>query len=263
MNADHAKVIRTKTGTSVLVAETSVSGTALVIQSPTNPLFAGVTAVLIGYALALFTASRVLPSSVVSGQTGHQDHSVASISASISQPGSDASTFYGNENPLTVYWDRRCIYGPMSSKARRKMRRTRAEIQEERRQLLEKTNREIDAIAREFHEKLPREKAEGIGSLYARYSSRFQDSLADQIRTLFEAAYQLKIFVPREQIYFDMAIRGYQDRRPGLAALQGDRRKAVQYLFGIRHEPAVPPHIQGTAICRRATRRKGDPRDLR
>ena len=73
---------------------------------------------------------------------------------------------------------------------------------------------------REFHEKLPRQRAKGLGGLYARYSSRFQDSLADQVRTLFEAAHQLGIFIPREHIYFDLAVKGYQDRRPGLAALR-------------------------------------------
>ena len=86
------------------------------------------------------------------------------------QSANSGSTIFGNQDPLTVFWDRRPISGPMSSKARRKIRRTRAEIQEERRELLDKTNREIDAIVQEFHEKLPAAIAKGIGSIYAAYS---------------------------------------------------------------------------------------------
>ena len=64
----------------------------------------------------------------------------------------------------------------------------RAEIERERRELFERTQREIDALVAEYHAKLPRERASAIGACYARYSSRFQDSIADQVRTLFEAA---------------------------------------------------------------------------
>jgi DNA invertase Pin-like site-specific DNA recombinase/DNA-binding CsgD family transcriptional regulator len=106
------------------------------------------------------------------------------------------------------------------SRGRRKVRRTRAEIEQERRELLEKTQREIDAIAAEFHAKLPRGQAKGTGAVCARYRSRFQDSIADQVRTLFEAAHQLGLFIPRELVFFDMAVRGWKDRRPGLTALR-------------------------------------------
>ena len=222
MNANHANVMCMKARASLLVAESPVSGTALVIQSQNNPFFAGTVALLLGSTLALFVACR-LAATAKGSPCGCTVPTQSAVVLMIQAASGDRLN-HNPADPLTVFWDRRYIHGPMSSKERRKIRRTRAEIQEERRKLIEKTNREIDAIVQEFHEKLPREKAEGIGSLYARYSSRFQDSLADQIRTLFEAAYQLKIFIPREQVYFDMAIRGYQDRRPGLAAL----RKAIE-----------------------------------
>lgn len=218
MNARN-KVLRMNAGTSVLATETPVSGTVLVIQDRINPIFAGAMATLIGCALALLTTAFLLPREI-NEPTCRNVASAAAVPASVVHSASDRGTICNSEDPLTIFWDRRCVYGPLSSKARRKIRRTRAEIQEERRRLLEKTNRDIDTIVQEFHAKLPRENAKGIGAVYARYSSRFQDSLADQIRTLFEAAYQLGIYVAREQVYFDMAVRGYQDRRPGLAALR-------------------------------------------
>jgi nucleotide-binding universal stress UspA family protein len=85
---------------------------------------------------------------------------------------------------------------------------------------LEKTLREIDEIAAEFHGTLPRDKAGLIGAIYARYSSRHEDSIADQVRKCFEAAVQKNTFVPREFICFDLAVRGYKRQRAGLDQLQ-------------------------------------------
>ncbi len=98
--------------------------------------------------------------------------------------------------------------------------RSRAEIERERRQLWERTQAEIDAIVKHFHGELPREQAKAIGAVYARYSTRHQDSIADQVRTLFEAAIAQGIFVPRENVFVDLAVKGYRDRRPGLDALR-------------------------------------------
>ncbi|MFO0821514.1 MAG: recombinase family protein [Pirellulales bacterium] len=119
-----------------------------------------------------------------------------------------------------------------SSRPRKKPRRSREDLRREQKALLDKTASEIDAIAAEFHAKLPREKAQTIGAMYARYSSRFQDSIADQVRTVFEAAYAQGIFIPREHVFFDMAVRGWKDRRPGLTALrQVIRQKAIQVFL--------------------------------
>lgn len=98
--------------------------------------------------------------------------------------------------------------------------RSRAEIEKERRERFEKCQREIDAIVAEYHDRFPEALAKCIGAIYARYSSRFQDSIADQVRSLFEEAIRQGIFVPRENIFFDMAIRGCQNRRPGFSELQ-------------------------------------------
>ncbi|MFO1045873.1 MAG: recombinase family protein [Planctomycetaceae bacterium] len=116
------------------------------------------------------------------------------------------------------------------SRRRKKIRRTREEIRREQQALLAKTMQEIDAIVAEFHARLPREQSQAIGGIYARYSSRFQDSIADQVRSLFEGALERKIFIPRENVFFDLAIRGGKDRRPGLNAL---RQAIEEKRFGV------------------------------
>ena len=94
--------------------------------------------------------------------------------------------------------------------------------------LLEHTTREIDRIAAEFHAKLSRERADSIGVIYCRYSTRHQGRIADQVRSILEEAVRLGIFVPREHIFFDLAVRGYKSRRAGLDQLrQVLERKAV------------------------------------
>lgn len=126
-----------------------------------------------------------------------------------------------NLPPYQLLWyDRRVLRSRRSVAARKKVKRTRAEIARERQALLDKTTREIDAIVAEFHAKLPRKMAKSIGAVYARYSSRFQDSIADQVRTLFEDAFEKGIHIPREHVFFDLAVRGWKDRRPGLTALR-------------------------------------------
>jgi site-specific DNA recombinase len=107
-----------------------------------------------------------------------------------------------------------------SPAARRKRPRSRAEIARERAELLARTRAEVDAIAAEFHLLLRREDAVDIGAIYARYSTRFQASVPDQIRALFALAVELRIFVPRELVFFDIAVRGVQNRRPGLDGLR-------------------------------------------
>jgi hypothetical protein len=105
-------------------------------------------------------------------------------------------------------------------RSRRKGPRGRDETEEDRRRLEEETAREIDQLAREFHDQLPRQQARSTGAIYARYSSRFQHSIADQVRSLFQAAVRENIFVPREHVFFDVAVRGCKERRTGLQALR-------------------------------------------
>ena len=65
-----------------------------------------------------------------------------------------------------------------------------------------------------------------------RYSTRFQDSIADQVRTLFEFALADRIFVPRDFVFFDAAVRGAKAHRPGLDRLRPLlERKAIDVLL--------------------------------
>jgi hypothetical protein len=58
--------------------------------------------------------------------------------------------------------------------------RSRQEIRRERQALAERTQQEIDVLAAEFHALLPRARASAVGAIYARYSSRHQDSIAER-----------------------------------------------------------------------------------
>src|SRR5262249_59306970 len=66
--------------------------------------------------------------------------------------------------------------------------RSRDEIETERRRQLEEVWLEIDALLAEAHAKLPRRRAKGFGCIYARFSTRFQHSIADQVRACLEVA---------------------------------------------------------------------------
>jgi DNA invertase Pin-like site-specific DNA recombinase len=101
----------------------------------------------------------------------------------------------------------------------RRGRRTKAEIEAERKELQEKVEGEIAAIVAEMHALLPMEKAASIGAAYARYSTDFQHSISDQVRAIFEAAIKLGIFIPLAFICFDLAVPGCKKRRPGLDRL--------------------------------------------
>ena len=110
-------------------------------------------------------------------------------------------------------------YGQRPSAQQKKPRR-KEEINKERLDLRQRTERELDAVVKEFHEKLPRSESKAIGAAYARYSSRFQDSVVDQVRTIMKAAVEQGIFIPREMIFFDLAVRGFKKYRIGLSALE-------------------------------------------
>lgn len=116
----------------------------------------------------------------------------------------------------------------------RRGRRSRVEVEAERRQRRENTDRELDTLVAEFHRILPRSDAESVGIVYARYSSEFQHSIVDQVRAIFEAAVKLKIFIPREWVYYDIAVRGCKERRPGLdqvRAVLGKRAARTLLVF--------------------------------
>ncbi len=135
---------------------------------------------------------------------------------------------------LLVPYDMRLIGRGGQRSGRRRGQRSRAEIDEERKQLLEKTHREIAELVAESHLRLPRNQAKAVGAVYARYSTRFQDSIADQVRVLLDEAVSREIYVPEEHVFFDMAMRGYSDRRPGLQSLRNTlstKRTEVLLVF--------------------------------
>lgn len=111
--------------------------------------------------------------------------------------------------------------------------RSRAEVADERRAKRDRTQDEIRAIVAEFRTLLPRDQAEAVGAAYARYSSRFQDSVADQVRAILADAVRKRVFVPLDQVYFDLAVRGFKSDREGLNALRAclDRKAAAVAFF--------------------------------
>ena len=97
----------------------------------------------------------------------------------------------------------------------------------------EKTLAEVAAIAAEFHARLPRHAAAAVGAAYARYNSRFQDSVADQVRVIFADAVRKGVFIPLDNVFFDLAVRGFKSDREGLNALRAclDRKAATAVFF--------------------------------
>lgn len=117
---------------------------------------------------------------------------------------------------------------------RKRGARSKAEVEQHRQDLHERTSGDVDQLVAEHHARLPRDRCVSTGGIYARYSSRFQDSIADQVRALLEEAERRGIFVPREYVFFDLAMRGYKDRRPGLSELRAalaDGKVAVLLVF--------------------------------
>ena len=118
--------------------------------------------------------------------------------------------------------------------ARRKGPRSKAEIERERRERWERTCSEVDEVYAEYLNKFPRDKATATGIVYARFSTRFQDSIADQVRSILEDALHQNILVPRDLIFYDMAVRGFKKNRAGLEQVEAALRKkraSVLLLF--------------------------------
>ncbi|WDI42491.1 recombinase family protein [Bremerella sp. P1] len=112
------------------------------------------------------------------------------------------------------------VKGTTAPTKRKKVKRTKEEIRRQQEQFYAKTVKEIDALLDDYNTKISREGADSIGAAYARFSSRFQDSIADQLRSILQDAVRLNIYIPRENVFFDLAVRGFQERRPGLLALR-------------------------------------------
>lgn len=121
-----------------------------------------------------------------------------------------------------------------AAKTGRRRPRTRSEVEAERRDLEKTTRQEISVIATEHHALLPRNQAKLIGAIYARYSTRFQGSIADQVRSMYQEAVKRGIHVPLENVFFDLAVRGGKNDRHGLNRLRemlAQRKIQVLLLF--------------------------------
>lgn len=111
--------------------------------------------------------------------------------------------------------------------------RPRAEVADDREAKVAHAWDEIRALVAGFHALLTREQAVAVGAAYARYSTRFQDSIADQIRTIFADAVRKRVFIPLEHVFLDIAVRGCKADREGLNALRAclDRKAAAVVFF--------------------------------
>ena len=118
------------TGTTILIAGPSISALALGCLVLAGSLLALTGMILIGCLFAV-------PIGAATGDAGSL--TVANLSPAI-QSSAQFGSSSAEADVLTIFWDGRRTYGPMSSAARRKIRRTREEIREERRKLLEKTS---------------------------------------------------------------------------------------------------------------------------
>ena len=117
--------------------------------------------------------------------------------------------------------DNRNRLSPQNSRAgRRNGSRPLSAAEQRRQKQLALVNLELDQLLAEFHALLPRSEANQTGGIYARYSTQFQDSIVDQVRSLLEFAVRNRIFVPREFIFIDLAEKGGKERRPGLTLLR-------------------------------------------
>lgn len=110
--------------------------------------------------------------------------------------------------------------------------RATAHVADERQAQWDRTWEEIRHIVAEFHPLLPPDRAAAVGAAYARYSSRHQDSVADQVRAIYADAVRKGVFIPLDHVFLDLAVRGVKNDRPGLNALRTLlNRRAAQVVF--------------------------------
>lgn len=105
------------------------------------------------------------------------------------------------------------------SKRRKPVKRKRGLGRKTRETLEQQAKVEIDEIFAEFAKQLEALKGNGrSGVLYARHSSTLQDSIPAQIRSLLVDAIIKGIYIAREKVFYDIAVRGSKQHREGLDA---------------------------------------------
>jgi hypothetical protein len=115
--------------------------------------------------------------------------------------------------------------GGRPSQARRGGRRRDRDA--ERQRVRDQTERELDVLFGEVGQRAT--PGAPVALIYARYSTEFQHSVVDQVRTCLSEAVRLGLAVARDHIFYDVGVSGYKDRRPGL-----DRVRAALAAKGPR-----------------------------
>ncbi|MBV09699.1 MAG: hypothetical protein CMN21_10835 [Rubinisphaera sp.] len=82
------------------------------------------------------------------------------------------------------------------------------------------TSAQIEALWREYSQQFSGVTRPVPAAIYARYSSRYQNSIIDQVRTCLEFASKNDIYVPLEHIYYDVAKTGRHGKRAGLQQMK-------------------------------------------
>ncbi|OWK34664.1 recombinase family protein [Fimbriiglobus ruber] len=106
--------------------------------------------------------------------------------------------------------------------------------EEERQAKLARAEEDVRQIVAEFHARSPSRPGQPIGAAYARYSTKHQDSVADQIRAIFADAARKGVSIPLGHVFFDLGVRGCKNERAGLNALReclGAKRAQVAFFF--------------------------------
>ncbi|MBL9083044.1 MAG: recombinase family protein [Planctomycetales bacterium] len=135
--------------------------------------------------------------------------------------------------PSPTIPDGRPLGSARGAKPRRGSRR-KEQLERERAERRRKTEVEIDRLHAEYWQEAGGKKSWPTGTAYARFSTRFQESIADQIRKILEFALANQIRIPRNLIFCDLGVRGVKNRRDGLDDVRATlrtRKARVLLLF--------------------------------
>lgn len=113
----------------------------------------------------------------------------------------------------------------------------------------DETKAELEKLWDEYRSQISRTTAVQIGAIYARYSTRFQSSIVDQVRADLEFALKNQIWIPFENILFDLAISGRKANRAGLLELRKCLNdKSVQVLIVFTTNRFFPPSNESPGV---------------
>lgn len=198
--------------------------TVVLVSEPHRPL--PLKAPMIFWFLAFGLLSLVLSSEAYAGQNGGNAGPEPQLSI-----GSAAS-----KDPalhVDLIFDGRRLGSSSQRRSRRGSRRN-DKHEREREERRRRTEAEIDRLHAEYWQQAGSNTSWQQGTAYARFSTRFQESIADQIRKILEFALANQIRVPRHLIFYDLGVRGVKNRRAGLDDVRATlrtRKATVLLLF--------------------------------